>query len=41
MDAAPPVALFCATFLKPGMLHIHRQIAGLKSFRAGGNCAEA
>ena len=34
MDSAlPSVALFCATFLKPEMLHIHRQIAGLKSFR--------
>jgi glycosyltransferase involved in cell wall biosynthesis len=34
MDSAlPSVALFCATFLKPEMLHIHRQISGLKSFR--------
>ena len=34
MDSAmPSVALFCATFLKPEMLHVHRQIAGLKSFR--------
>jgi glycosyltransferase involved in cell wall biosynthesis len=34
MGPAPPsVALFCATFLKPEMLHIHRHIAGLRSFR--------
>ena len=26
------VALFCATFLRPEMLHIHRQISGLSSF---------
>lgn len=26
------VAVFCATFLRPEMLHIHRQITGLKSF---------
>jgi len=26
------VALFCATFLRPEMLHIHRQISGLKTF---------
>ena len=26
------VALFCATFLRPEMLHIHRQISGLKNF---------
>jgi hypothetical protein len=30
---AIPIALFCATFLKPEMLHIHRQICGLRSFR--------
>ena len=29
----PSVALFCATFLKPEMLHIHRHIIGLRSFR--------
>jgi colanic acid/amylovoran biosynthesis glycosyltransferase len=28
------VAFFCATFLKPEMLHIHRHIVGLQSFRA-------
>ena len=34
MGAVPPsVALFCATFLKPEMLHIHRHIVGLRSFR--------
>jgi colanic acid/amylovoran biosynthesis glycosyltransferase len=27
------VALFCATFLKPEMLHIHRHVTGLKTFR--------
>ncbi|MEI6491413.1 MAG: glycosyltransferase [Verrucomicrobiota bacterium] len=27
-----PVALFCATFLRPEMLHIHRQISGLSGF---------
>ena len=26
------VAIFCATFLRPEMLHIHRQISGLKTF---------
>lgn len=26
-------ALFCATFLKPEMLHVHRHVAGLKTFR--------
>jgi glycosyltransferase involved in cell wall biosynthesis len=31
--AIPSVALFCATFLKPEMLHIHRQVTGLKNFR--------
>jgi colanic acid/amylovoran biosynthesis glycosyltransferase len=31
-SARPSVALFCATFLKPEMLHIHRQISGLQSF---------
>ena len=30
---ATPIALFCATFLKPEMLHIHRHICGLRSFR--------
>jgi colanic acid/amylovoran biosynthesis glycosyltransferase len=29
----PSVALFCATFLKPEMLHIHRHVVGLRSFR--------
>jgi colanic acid/amylovoran biosynthesis glycosyltransferase len=34
MGSTPPsVALFCATFLKPEMLHIHRHIVGLRSFR--------
>ena len=26
------MAIFCATFLRPEMLHIHRQISGLKNF---------
>ncbi len=26
-------ALFCATFLKPEMLHIHRHVSGLKDYR--------
>jgi glycosyltransferase involved in cell wall biosynthesis len=35
MGPTPPsVALFCATFLKPEMLHIHRHIVGLRSFRS-------
>lgn len=29
----PSVGLFCSTYLEPEMLHIHRQIVGLKSFR--------
>ncbi len=29
----PSVALFCATFLRPEMLHIHRHVTGLKNFR--------
>jgi colanic acid/amylovoran biosynthesis glycosyltransferase len=29
---APSVALFCATYLRPEMLHIHRQIAGLRTY---------
>jgi colanic acid/amylovoran biosynthesis glycosyltransferase len=34
MGQTPPsIALFCATFLKPEMLHIHRHIVGLRSFR--------
>jgi glycosyltransferase involved in cell wall biosynthesis len=28
----PSVAIFCATYLRPEMLHIHRHIAGLKNF---------
>jgi colanic acid/amylovoran biosynthesis glycosyltransferase len=32
-DAAPVVASYCATFLKPEMLHIYRQITALKRFR--------
>lgn len=31
--AAPVAAQFCATFLKPEMFHLYRQIAGLKAFR--------
>jgi len=29
----PAVALFCATYLKPEMLHIYRHITGLKTYR--------
>jgi colanic acid/amylovoran biosynthesis glycosyltransferase len=29
----PAVALFCATFLKPEMLHIYRHVTGLRAFR--------
>ena len=29
-DSRPVVACYCATFLKPEMLHIYRQIAGLR-----------
>jgi colanic acid/amylovoran biosynthesis glycosyltransferase len=32
-DAAPVVASYCATFLKPEMLHIYRQITALKRFQ--------
>lgn len=28
----PSVAIFCATYLRPEMLHIHRHISGLKNF---------
>lgn len=28
----PAVAIFCATFLRPEMLHVHRQISGLTAF---------
>jgi colanic acid/amylovoran biosynthesis glycosyltransferase len=31
--ARPVAAFFCATFLKPEMLHIHRHITGLRAFR--------
>lgn len=31
-DIRPVVACYCATFLKPEMLHIYRQITGLKRF---------
>lgn len=34
LSGSPPgVALFCATFLKPEMLHIHRHVTGLREFR--------
>src|SRR5206468_1111248 len=29
-DSRPVIASYCATFLKPEMLHIYRQITGLK-----------
>jgi colanic acid/amylovoran biosynthesis glycosyltransferase len=32
-DARPVVACYCATFLKPEMLHIYRQIVALERFR--------
>jgi len=32
-SAKPSVALFCATFLKPEMLHVYRHVTGLKNFR--------
>ncbi len=33
LDERPVVASYCATFLKPEMLHIYRQITGLKRVR--------
>jgi colanic acid/amylovoran biosynthesis glycosyltransferase len=32
-QSRPVIASFCATFLKPEMLHIYRQITGLKRVR--------
>src|SRR4051812_39079811 len=32
-DSRPTVAFYCATFLKPEMLHIYRQITGLHRIR--------
>jgi glycosyltransferase involved in cell wall biosynthesis len=32
-DGRPVAAFFCATFLKPEMLHIHRHVTGLRAFR--------
>jgi len=32
-DSLPVVAFYCATFLKPEMLHIYRQITGLRRVR--------
>jgi colanic acid/amylovoran biosynthesis glycosyltransferase len=32
-DSTPVVACYCATFLKPEMLHIYRQITALRRFR--------
>jgi colanic acid/amylovoran biosynthesis glycosyltransferase len=32
-DTRPTVASYCATFLKPEMLHIYRQISGLARVR--------
>ena len=32
-DSRPVVAAYCATFLKPEMLHVYRQITGIKNFR--------
>lgn len=33
MEAAPVAIQYCATFLKPEMLHIYRQITGLRAWR--------
>jgi len=33
LGEAPVAALFCATFLKPEMLHIYRHVQGLRNFR--------
>ncbi len=33
-DSSPTVAFYCATFLKPEMLHIYRQITALERVRA-------
>ena len=32
----PVVASYCTTFLKPEMLHIYRQVTGLKRFENAG-----
>ena len=32
----PRVAIFCPTFLKPEMLHVYRQVAGLQNVVACG-----
>jgi colanic acid/amylovoran biosynthesis glycosyltransferase len=32
-ESRPVVALYCATFLKPEMLHIYRQVTGLRQVR--------
>ena len=32
-DARPVVVHYCATFLKPEMLHIYRQLSGIEKFR--------
>ena len=32
-EVMPKVASYCTTFLKPEMLHIYRQVTGLKRFR--------
>ena len=34
------VASYCSTFLKPEMLHIYRQVTGLKSFKTFAVCKE-
>ena len=39
-DAAPVVASYCATFLKPEMLHIYRQITALRALPADRHRAE-
>ncbi|MDD5350151.1 MAG: glycosyltransferase [Chthoniobacteraceae bacterium] len=33
MEASPVAVQYCATFLKPEMLHIYRQITGLRAWR--------
>ena len=36
----PTVASYCTTFLKPEMLHIYRQVAGLRRYRTFVVCRE-
>jgi len=36
----PVVASYCTTFLKPEMLHIYRQVSGLKRYKTFVICKE-